>query len=58
MVCAVSLMKKISALVMLYWIDISEQACEDAAVKARIDAMHEKNLFKLKLMPCFEYHAA
>ena len=27
---------------------------EDEDVKARIDAMHEKNLFKLRLMPSFE----
>lgn len=29
--------------------------CEDSEVKAKIDALHEKNLFKLELMPCFEY---
>lgn len=29
--------------------------CEDAAVKAKIDSMHEKNLFKLMPMPTFEY---
>ena len=29
--------------------------CEDADIKAKIDKMHEKNLFKLQLMPCFEY---
>lgn len=28
--------------------------CEDAALKAKIDTMHAKNLFKLELMPCFE----
>jgi NAD+ synthase len=27
---------------------------EDLDKKARIDSMHKKNLFKLKLMPCFE----
>jgi NAD+ synthase len=27
---------------------------EDQAKKARIDHLHEKNLFKLQLMPCFE----
>ena len=26
-----------------------------AELKTKIDAMHEKNLFKLQLMPCFEY---
>ncbi len=31
--------------------------CEDTTVKERIDALHEKNLFKLKPMPCFEYRA-
>lgn len=29
--------------------------CEDEAVKAKIDSMHEKNLFKLMPMPTFEY---
>lgn len=29
--------------------------CEDAVVKEKIDQMHIKNLFKLQLMPCFEY---
>lgn len=29
--------------------------CEDETVKARIDHMHEKNLFKLLPMPTFEY---
>lgn len=29
--------------------------CDDAAVKARIDELHRKNLFKLQLMPSFEY---
>jgi NAD+ synthase len=27
---------------------------EDENVKAKIDSLHEKNLFKLQLMPCFE----
>lgn len=30
---------------------------EDKNVKAKIDTMHEKNKFKLELMPCFEYKA-
>lgn len=30
---------------------------EDEAVKVKIDSMHMKNLFKLQLMPCFEYMA-
>lgn len=29
--------------------------CEDKEVKAKIDRMHEKNLFKLMPMPVFEY---
>ena len=29
--------------------------CEDEEVKAKIDRMHEKNLFKLMPMPVFEY---
>ena len=33
---------------------IREGICEDEAVKARIDELHERNLFKLELMPCFE----
>lgn len=28
---------------------------EDTTIKNKIDRMHEKNLFKLELMPCFEY---
>ena len=28
---------------------------EDEKVKAKIDTLHEKNLFKLELMPCFPY---
>lgn len=27
--------------------------CEDSGVQRKIDAMHEKNKFKLELMPCF-----
>lgn len=33
---------------------IREGICEDAALKERIDTMHQRNLFKLELMPCFE----
>lgn len=29
--------------------------CEDLVIKEKIDQMHIKNLFKLQLMPCFEY---
>ena len=29
--------------------------CEDSEIKAKIDYMHEKNLFKLQLMPSFKY---
>lgn len=29
--------------------------CEDETVKKRIDRLHDMNLFKLQLMPCFEY---
>lgn len=29
--------------------------CEDAEIKAKIDAMHKKNLFKLMPMPAFNY---
>lgn len=28
---------------------------EDKKIKEKIDKLHEKNLFKLQLMPCFEY---
>lgn len=28
---------------------------DDIMIKEKIDYMHEKNLFKLELMPCFEY---
>ena len=30
--------------------------CEDEKIKAIIDEKHQKNLFKLELMPCFEYN--
>ncbi len=30
--------------------------CEDAETKARIDRLHALNEFKLKPIPCFEYH--
>ena len=33
---------------------IRQGTCEDKAVKARIDALHERNRFKLELMPVFE----
>ena len=33
---------------------IREGVCEDEAVRARIDELHQRNLFKLELMPCFE----
>ena len=29
--------------------------CEDENIKKRIDRLHSMNLFKLQLMPCFEY---
>lgn len=29
--------------------------CENEAIKKRIDRLHDMNLFKLQLMPCFEY---
>lgn len=29
--------------------------CEDSEIKAKIDRMHKNNLFKLELMPVFEY---
>lgn len=34
---------------------IREGVCEDENIKAKIDTMHERNLFKLQLMPVFEY---
>lgn len=33
---------------------IREGICEDAEAKKRIDELHQRNLFKLELMPCFE----
>ncbi len=33
---------------------IREGICEDEELKAKIDRLHERNLFKLELMPCFE----
>ena len=36
---------------------IREGVCEDIEAKNRIDALHEKNKFKLELMPCFEYRS-
>ncbi len=33
---------------------IREGICEDEELKKRIDTLHERNLFKLELMPCFE----
>lgn len=33
---------------------IREGVCEDNRILNRIDEMHQKNLFKLELMPCFE----
>ncbi|MBE5813034.1 MAG: NAD(+) synthase [Clostridiales bacterium] len=34
---------------------IREGICEDENIKKKIDDLHEKNLFKLQLMPSFEY---
>ena len=34
---------------------IREGVCEDEQIKEKIDRMHKNNLFKLELMPCFEY---
>lgn len=34
---------------------IREGVCEDGETKEKIDRMHKMNLFKLQLMPCFEY---
>lgn len=33
---------------------IREGSCEDEAVRKKIDTLHQRNLFKLELMPCFE----
>lgn len=35
---------------------IREGVCKDEQVKKRIDALHQKNLFKLQLMPCYQYN--
>lgn len=32
--------------------------CSDEEVKSRIDSMHERNLFKMQLMPSFEYNSS
>ncbi|MGN0709639.1 MAG: NAD(+) synthase, partial [Anaerovoracaceae bacterium] len=29
--------------------------CDDAEAKEKIDRLHRQNLFKMKLMPAFEY---
>lgn len=29
--------------------------CENAEIKEKIDTLHERNKFKIELMPCFEY---
>lgn len=34
---------------------IREGVCEDEEIRKRIDSLHEKNLFKLQLMPAFPY---
>ena len=31
--------------------------CVDAEIKALIDSKHEANMFKMELMPCFQYEA-
>lgn len=36
---------------------IRQGICEDPEVKKRIDDLHKKNLFKLQLMPSFQYKA-
>lgn len=36
---------------------IREGVCNDAAIKEKIDTLHKRNLFKLELMPCFEWSA-
>ena len=35
---------------------IREGICEDEEIKQKIDTMHEKNLFKLQLMPSFQLY--
>ena len=37
---------------------IREGICEDEDVKKKIDTLHQKNLFKLQLMPSFEYNSS
>jgi NAD+ synthase len=37
---------------------IREGICEDEVIKKRIDILHERNLFKLQLMPVFPYDPA
>ena len=37
---------------------IREGVCEDLEIKKKIDILHKKNLFKLQLMPCYEYKVA
>ena len=37
---------------------IREGVCEDLEIKKKIDMLHKKNLFKLQLMPCYEYKVA
>ena len=34
---------------------IREGVCEDEEIRKKIDRMHEMNLFKLEMMPAFEY---
>lgn len=34
---------------------IREGVCEDEAIKERIDTLHKRNLFKLEMMPMFEF---
>lgn len=34
---------------------IREGICEDEELRAKIDRLHERNLFKLEFMPCFKY---
>lgn len=34
---------------------IREGICEDEAIRERIDTLHKRNLFKLELMPVFEF---
>ena len=36
---------------------IREGVCEDSEIRSKIDSLHRKNLFKLELMPGFEYRA-